>query len=103
VASATAVHRVASRQPPRPAVRRRSASAVTPSPKNSSAAGSIRSTTELEAAITSFIETSNANPKPFIWTKSADDILATIKRFCLATLRLAQTQTSICKTSETGH
>ena len=57
-----------------------------------------RSTIELEAAITGFIETSNANPKPFVWTKSADDILASIKRFCLATLRLAQTQTLICKT-----
>src|SRR4029434_4072415 len=25
----------------------------------------------------------NANPKPFRWTKSADDILASIERFCL--------------------
>ena len=57
-----------------------------------------RSTIELEAAITGFIETSNAHPKPFVWTKSADDILATIKRFCLTTLRLAQTQTLICET-----
>jgi hypothetical protein len=46
-----------------------------------------RSTTDLEAAITAYIDTVNANPKPFVWTKSADDILASIKRFCLATLK----------------
>lgn len=62
-----------------------------------------RSTTELEAAIERYIKTCNANPKPFVWTKSADDILATIKRFCLATLKTAQTQSMICKTSESGH
>jgi transposase len=62
-----------------------------------------RSTTELEAAITSYIETVNANPKPFVWTKSADDILATIKRFCLRTLKTAETHTEIGKTSESGH
>ena len=28
----------------------------------------------------------NANPKPLRWTKSADDILATIERFCRRTL-----------------
>jgi transposase len=38
-----------------------------------------------EPAITAYIESVNANPRPFVWTKSADDILATIKRFCLAT------------------
>ena len=62
-----------------------------------------RPTAELEAAIKAYIETVNANPRPFVWTKSAEDILATIKRFCLATLRAAQTQTLICKTSESGH
>jgi hypothetical protein len=32
--------------------------------------------------ITSFIEHHNAHPKPFRWTKSADDILSSIERFC---------------------
>ena len=41
------------------------------------------STRQLEADIRAFIATHNANPKPFIWTKSADNILAAIKRFCL--------------------
>jgi hypothetical protein len=29
-----------------------------------------------------FISHHNADPKPFKWTKSADDILASIERFC---------------------
>jgi hypothetical protein len=48
--------------------------------------------TSLEAAITASIDTVNANPKPFVWTKSADDILASIKRVCLATLKTAEIQ-----------
>ena len=42
-----------------------------------------RSTLQLEADIRAFIETHNENPRPFKWTKSADDILAAVKRFCL--------------------
>src|ERR1700704_3101384 len=40
-----------------------------------------RSVTELEAAITAYIKIRNAR-----WTKSADDILASIDRFCRRTL-----------------
>jgi hypothetical protein len=40
----------------------------------------------LEAAIAAYIDTRNANPKPFRWTKTADDILASIARFCRRTL-----------------
>ena len=29
-----------------------------------------------------YIDVTNRNPKPFVWTKSADDILASIERFC---------------------
>jgi transposase len=36
----------------------------------------------LRADITAFISHHNADPKPFRWTKSADDILASIERFC---------------------
>jgi transposase len=42
-----------------------------------------RSVVALKAAITTFIEQHNTNPKPFRWTKSADDILASIERFCV--------------------
>lgn len=45
--------------------------------------GTHRSTRQLEQAIRSYLDTYNANPKPFIWTKSTDDILASIERFCL--------------------
>ena len=34
-------------------------------------------------SIRAFIEKHNEDPKPFRWTKSADDILAAVKRFCL--------------------
>jgi transposase len=42
-----------------------------------------RSVDELEAAINSFLNCTNAAPKPFKWVKSANDILASIERFCL--------------------
>lgn len=41
-----------------------------------------RSVEELEAAINAFLDQHNADPKPFRWIKSADDILAAIERFC---------------------
>ena len=44
--------------------------------------GAHRSTRELESAIYRYIEHGNSDPKPFAWTKSADEILATIARFC---------------------
>ena len=37
---------------------------------------------QLEADIRAFIEAHNIDPKPYRWTKSADEILASIKRFC---------------------
>jgi transposase len=40
------------------------------------------STRELEADIRSFIKQHNENPKPYKWVKSADEILASVKRFC---------------------
>jgi len=46
--------------------------------------GSFRSTRQLESAIKEFIADSNDEPRPFVWTKTADEILNTIKRFCQA-------------------
>ena len=57
-------------------------------------------TEELEEATRCYIDTVNANPRPFRWTKSADDILANIKRFCLRTIDTAERQKKIIKTSE---
>lgn len=44
--------------------------------------GAHRSTRELEAAIMRYIEHGNADPKPFIWTKTADQIIDSVTRFC---------------------
>ncbi len=54
-------------------------------------------------AIRGCIDTVNDDPGPFRWTKSPDDILASIKRFCLATPKIADRQTQFAKTSESGH
>ena len=48
--------------------------------------GSHRSVAELETAIRDFIAVHNQQPRPFRWTKSADQILASIARFATATL-----------------
>jgi len=45
-----------------------------------------RSTLQLENAIRHFIEHHNQHPKPFVWTKSADQILESVARFCKRTL-----------------
>jgi transposase len=47
--------------------------------------GVFTSTADLESAIQTYIDHTNADPKPFIWTKSADTILASIGRFCQRT------------------
>ena len=44
------------------------------------------STKVLEVAIYHYLEVTNENPKPFIWTKTADEILANITRFRTRTL-----------------
>ena len=48
--------------------------------------GSHRGVRELERAIIDYLATSNADPKPFVWTKTAEHILASIARFAQATL-----------------
>ena len=55
-----------------------------------------RSTQALEADIRAFIDAHNADPKPFRWTRSADDILASIQRFCIRTQQIEGT-------TEQGH
>jgi transposase len=55
-----------------------------------------RSTQALERDIRAFIEAHNVDPKPFRWTKSADDILGAIQRFCQRTQQIRGT-------TESGH
>jgi transposase len=41
---------------------------------------------ELRTAINAYIDETNDDPKPFTWTKTADDIIASVARFCARTL-----------------
>ncbi|CAA2137681.1 IS630 family transposase [Methylobacterium bullatum] len=47
--------------------------------------GAFQQTSDLEAAIHAYIDQTNAYPKPFVWTKPADAILASVGRFCQRT------------------
>ena len=44
-----------------------------------------RSTRELETAIRRYLALTNDAPKPFVWTKTADEILESVARFCRRT------------------
>jgi len=44
--------------------------------------GAYRSTRQLESAIERYLKMHNEHLKPFKWTKSADQIFASIARFC---------------------
>ncbi len=44
--------------------------------------GSFQSTQQLETAIRDYLQHHNADPKPFLWTKSADDILTALAKYC---------------------
>ena len=44
--------------------------------------GAHRSVRQLNADIRAWIQTWNTNPKPFVWTKTADQILESIARYC---------------------
>jgi transposase len=47
--------------------------------------GIFRSVKELETAIREYIDVHNEDPKPFVWTKTADEILASMARFAQRT------------------
>lgn len=46
---------------------------------------SYRSTRQLERDVNRYIDASNESPTPFVWSKTADEILDSVKRFCLHT------------------
>jgi DDE superfamily endonuclease len=46
----------------------------------------------LEAAIRRHIEATNADPHPFVWTKGADEILDSVRRFCQRTTDITKCQ-----------
>ena len=47
--------------------------------------GAHRSVRELETAIKQYLAVTNQSPKPFVWTMSADEILASVARYCART------------------
>src|SRR5258707_15631360 len=51
--------------------------------------GTHRSTRQLEDAIRYYLDIYNSNPKPFVWSKSADEILASLERFCVRVRKAA--------------
>jgi transposase len=48
--------------------------------------GTHRSTIQLETAIRNYLRLHNDAPRPFIWRKTADEILESVARFCKRTL-----------------
>lgn len=61
-----------------------------------------RSVVQLKAAIREFIAAHQAKATPFMWTKSADEILASIARFAQRTLDF-QAAPVIQRTTRSGH
>jgi DDE superfamily endonuclease len=53
----------------------------------------------LEDAIRRYVAATNADPRPFVWTRTADEILDSVKRFCLRTSAAADCQA----TPNSGH
>ena len=51
--------------------------------------GVFRTTRQLENAIKDYLDIYNENPKPFAWTKTADQILESVARFCMRTSETA--------------
>jgi hypothetical protein len=64
--------------------------------------GAYQSVPKLKAAIQEFIDAHQANPKPFVWTKTADQILASIARFAQRTFDVQAAQ-HVSRTTGTGH
>ena len=64
--------------------------------------GVFRSVPQLKAAIQAFIDAHQENPKPFVWTKTADEILASIARFAERTADARAAQL-LSRTIGTGH
>lgn len=62
-----------------------------------------RSTQALEQTIRDFIDANNDEPKPFIWSKTADQIIASVARHCQRQLDLYPNYALKIDTSDSGH
>jgi transposase len=65
--------------------------------------GSHRSVAALEKAINEYIAERNREPRPFKWTKNADQILASVARTAERTLAIHQPSALSGRTSDGGH
>lgn len=54
---------------------------------------------ELRDAIERYIAETNEAPKPLVWTKTADEIIASVARFCARTLD----QAKVLRSADSGH
>jgi hypothetical protein len=50
-----------------------------------------RGVQELETDVDTWIQAWNEDPKPFVWTKTADDILDSLANYCTQTLKTRNT------------
>jgi hypothetical protein len=64
--------------------------------------GAYQRVPKLKAAIQEFIDAHQEHPQPFVWTKTADQILASIARFAQRTFDLQAAQ-HVSRTTGTGH
>jgi transposase len=64
--------------------------------------GAFRSVPQLKAAIQAFIDAHQENPTPFSWTKTADEILASMARFAERTADARAVQ-HLSRTIGAGH
>lgn len=73
--------------------------------RNVTKRGVHRSVESLEASVRNFLEAHNSDPKPFVWTKSADLILDNLRRYCedVNSTREQRTLRQMSRTSQSTH
>jgi len=62
-----------------------------------------RSTQALERAIREFIAAHNEDPKPFVWSKTADQIIAAVARHCQRQIDLYANDADTTDVTDSGH
>lgn len=73
--------------------------------RNVTRRGVHRSVGSLEACVRDFLDAHNSDPKPFVWTKSADAILDNLRRYCedANSTREQRTLRHMSRTSQSTH
>ena len=73
--------------------------------RNVTRRGVHRSVSSLEAAVREFLAAHNEEPKPFVWTKTADQILESLRRYCAdaSSVRAERANRQTLRTSQSPH